>query len=277
MGLPVLRRSFAAGCFLSWLPAQAQLRPSQSSSRSWRQRERGLALFVPQLRKLAFAKCLRRNLALPVVSPAFPPSGDASSTTPSVLGCSFEIADTAPLFGASALSTVDTGGDTSLSAAPSFSGSLFSVSFAPAVSDVVAAPPHGGPGAGAASLFCGTASCGVLCSPVDSGCVGGTGFEPSVTLCSGEALPIGGSCGAFVSTGGGADCEGAAGDWLCWVGGVDVGVLASSWLVFLPRLKMPLKTRLTMLAASGAVGRGWKSASSSNSREQVATYERRAS
>lgn len=196
-----------------------------------------------------------RTRTLPFGSSAFTSSPALPSAAPSALPCSFEIAETAPLFGASA-STVDTGGETSSVPVPSFSGS-FSVSPSPAV----VAAPKGGPGAGSASLFCGTASCGTLCSPADSGCVGGTGRDSSVAPCSGDALARGGSCGALASIcEGGGDCAGGAveEDGSLDGGGVEVDVAevgsAPSCLPFLPRLKMPLKTRLTMLAASGAAG-----------------------
>lgn len=60
-----------------------------------------------------------------------------------------------------------------------------------------------------------------------------------------------------MSTCGTGDVEpaGAEEDWSApWVGWVEVlsPVAVPSCLDFLPRLKMPLKTRLTMLAASGA-------------------------
>lgn len=190
--------------------------------------------------------------AIPLLPSTLVGVGGTSSATPSVFGCSLEMADTAPLFGASGASMVDAGGDTSVPPAPSFSGS-FSPPAAGVVSDVAAAAPNGGPGAGSASFFSGNASCAVLCVPVDSGCVAGTGLEDSVAPDSGEALPMGGSCGGFASTcGGGEDCAVAAEGWLgcCWA---LVGS-AASCLFFLPRLKMPLKTRLTMLPASGAEG-----------------------
>lgn len=85
-------------------------------------------------------------------------------------------------------------------------------------------------------------------------------LDESVAPCSGEALPIGGSCGGFVSTCGTGEVEagGAEEEWSG--GGVEVlsppGVEVPSCFLFLPRLKMPLKTRLTMLAASGAAEEG---------------------
>lgn len=100
--------------------------------------------------------------------------GDASSVT----------ADTSPLLVPSSASFV-WDGETGLN--------VVSFRCSSTCSAVAAGPTIGAGGPGCTSLLGGTATAGSSRCPVASGWVGGSGFEVSVALCSGELFWMGGS------------------------------------------------------------------------------------
>lgn len=143
--------------------------------------------------------------------------------------------------GAASFSTAETGAEPA--------AGVVETGDTPCASNLVVASfaPSGGPGC--AAWLTGTASCGLLCSPVARGWVAGRGLFVSA------AAPVccwvagGGEAGACDCDAG--CCWAAVPVWLVCVVGAEV-----SCFLFLPRLKRPLKSFFTLSTASGAVRHG---------------------